>query len=502
MWDNSATPVVYFRNHFTISGVSSCDSVILKIAVDDDMDVYINGTQVINDHNAMVDLQTVDVAGLVTIGDNVVAIKGIDAGGCQRICMTITEVSGGGLTADAGPDVAICEGANTTLHATGGTDYTWNPSTGLNSITGSTVTASPTITTTYTVTTTAGNCSSTATVVVTVNPLVKAGTVTAASDTVCEGGNTNLTSNGSAGAIQWQSSINGTAFTSINGATQTTYSSSPVTQTTWYRTMATGTCGTDSSTAKKINALPVADAGVLNTVKDTICSGTLALLNLNGNAGAVQWQSSLSSLGGFANITGATGSSYSSILNQTNYFRVIASSGNCGNDTSNVATEFVVPSPVAAFSDSIRVNKVYFNSDSSMDADSYTWDFGDSTYSNKANPTHLYDTSGIYYVCLFVRNNAGCNYTLCKNVPVIFTGTKAINKSYEWSIYPNPFTKDIFIRVQSKCIVEVYDLAGRELISNTVNNPQVIDLSYLVPGMYYVRLKTNDVDLVKKIVKQ
>jgi hypothetical protein len=54
-------------------------------------------------------------------------------------------------------DTSICVGDTVTLTATGGVSYTWSPSTGLNSTTGSTVIAHPTSTTIYTVVATGSN---------------------------------------------------------------------------------------------------------------------------------------------------------------------------------------------------------------------------------------------------------------------------------------------------------------------------------------------------------
>jgi hypothetical protein len=62
----------------------------------------------------------------------------------------------------------VCSGNSTTLSVSGASSYTWSPSTGLSSSTGSTVTATPFATTTYTVTGTANNCTGTQVVTVTV----------------------------------------------------------------------------------------------------------------------------------------------------------------------------------------------------------------------------------------------------------------------------------------------------------------------------------------------
>jgi len=70
----------------------------------------------------------------------------------------------------ASPNQTITLGESVTLTASGAATYSWSPSAGLNIATGSTVIATPNITTTYTVTgTDANQCSSSATVVVTVN---------------------------------------------------------------------------------------------------------------------------------------------------------------------------------------------------------------------------------------------------------------------------------------------------------------------------------------------
>ncbi|GAB3203165.1 gliding motility-associated-like protein [Pontibacter aydingkolensis] len=69
---------------------------------------------------------------------------------------------------------ALCQGQDETiLTASGGDTYTWAPATGLSATTGASVTASPAATTTYTVTgyNTETGCSSTKTIIITVNDL-------------------------------------------------------------------------------------------------------------------------------------------------------------------------------------------------------------------------------------------------------------------------------------------------------------------------------------------
>ncbi len=53
----------------------------------------------------------------------------------------------------------------------------------------------------------------------------------------------------------------------------------------------------------------------------------------------------------------------------------------------------------------------------STNATHYLWDFGDVTTSTDINPTHQYQKTGTYKVCLTAYNNSNCPSTLCKQAP-------------------------------------------------------------------------------------
>jgi gliding motility-associated-like protein len=66
--------------------------------------------------------------------------------------VTVTPSNSMVLNVDAGSDVTICPGVPTVLNATGATNYTWSPATGLSTTTGSSTTSGVFTTITYTVT--------------------------------------------------------------------------------------------------------------------------------------------------------------------------------------------------------------------------------------------------------------------------------------------------------------------------------------------------------------
>ncbi len=72
--------------------------------------------------------------------------------------------------------------------------------------------------------------------------------------------------------------------------------------------------------------------------------------------------------------------------------------------------------PLAAFSYFDTLLKVHFV-DSSINANSYYWNFGDGNASSVASPIHTYSTAGNYTVSLGVQNACGSN-TSVKNIQV------------------------------------------------------------------------------------
>ena len=67
----------------------------------------------------------------------------------------------------------------------------------------------------------------------------------------------------------------------------------------------------------------------------------------------------------------------------------------------------------ASINDGCASLKVNFTSNSN--ADTYYWDFGDSTYSNDENPEHTYDFEGSYTVSFYANDTNSCIDTLVKN---------------------------------------------------------------------------------------
>lgn len=146
--------------------------------------------------------------------------------------VSLTAVSGGTtasynqmITVNALPNVSvsaspttICAGQSTTLSATGGTAYAWNPG----ALSGATVAVSPTTAIVYSVTGTGNNgCSRTRTISVNINTVNI--TSIASSGTICSGSSATLTANGGT-AYSWNpGGLSGTSVV-VTPTSTTTYS--------------------------------------------------------------------------------------------------------------------------------------------------------------------------------------------------------------------------------------------------------------------------------------
>lgn len=207
-------------------------------------------------------------------------------------------------------------------------------------------------TTIYHVIVASGVCSADTSAIATiaVDPPSNGGTLTM-DDTVCASSNFGvLTVTGYTGSIQqWESSNDGgiTWLTLANTSASQTYVN--LASSTSYRVnVKSGVCNATTSNIVTVTVDPAATGGTVNggtTVCDTVNSGTLTLTGSVGNI--TGWESSTDGGLSWSAIVNTTATNNYTNLTDTTWFRVIVSSGLCGNDTSSVAVVNVNPLTVA-----------------------------------------------------------------------------------------------------------------------------------------------------------
>jgi gliding motility-associated-like protein len=353
-----------------------------------------------------------------------------DSHGCvARGTVTITQPSA--LTTSTSTTPASCRNnnGNATVSVSGGKKpytYSWSPG----AATGAT--ASGLISGTYTCTVIDSNgCRTTAVATVINNGAIPTAVIASSGPTTfCAGKNVTLTASG------------GTSYTWNTGATTPSITASAA---GIYWVHVTNFCGTDSAKVQVI--LMPQPHPVITSPNARICKGDSALLTVSGGS----------------TYTWSTGSHDSSIyVKETGTYTVTASNG-CGTATS--VSSVVVNSENAYFTESSTAGSVPFDvsfKDASVPPGvSWSWNIGDGTESNVADPMHSYPNPGSYTVTLSVTDSNGC-----KGMYQILIETK---EPPSWILVPNVFTpngdgvNDVF-SISSKGLetlhVTIYDRWG------------------------------------------
>ncbi len=205
-------------------------------------------------------------------GDYLITLILKNGGGCSDTSTGTIHVNQNPV-AVAGNDIAVCFGSGKTITATGGVNYLWSPSAGLNNDSTDSPMASPDTTTVYQVLVTDGNgCTATDEMVVTVNylPVVSAGKDTM----ICPATETALSATGAVSYV-W------TPVTGLDNPSVSNPFAKPGVTTSY---TVTGTdingCNNTDSVIISLAPMPVANAGT-----DTaVCEGVSVQLNGLGGA--------------------------------------------------------------------------------------------------------------------------------------------------------------------------------------------------------------------------
>ncbi|MFN0176386.1 MAG: PKD domain-containing protein [Saprospiraceae bacterium] len=155
-----------------------------------------------------------------------------------------------------------------------------------------------------------------------------------------------------------------------------------------------------------------------------------------------------------------------------------------GGSTSSFTQNNIITvngSPSAGFSSIVNGNTASFTN-TSVDATSYVWNFGDQSTSVEENPTHTYANDGVYTVTLTAINN--CGSTIFEQKVTIVTPPTAsftLNSSSGCA----PFTVQFTNTSSSNATTFAWDFPGGNPPTSTEENPSV---TWNTAGVYIVTL--------------
>jgi gliding motility-associated-like protein len=325
------------------------------------------------------------------------------ANGCSSTLTDTVKVYPLPLITTSPSSDSICVGTAVNLLASGGTTYTWVPSTGLSCTNCSNPVAAPELNTIYDVTgTDANGCSNTATVSIFVSPLPA---LSVSPDlSICPGRSITINAYG-----------NGSSYTCNPGNSICPYLTVSPTSTEIYTVTMTSGCGdTSASVTVTVNPQPVplfyadvttgcAPLCIQFHNTSTIASGSIAAYEWNFGSGDTANSKNpiycFQHAGVYSIIlTTTSDSGCSSTLNMNNMITVYSVPN---------ASFTLSPQPTTMLQPTIQFTNTTTDA---YGVAGLTWNFGDATDSTSysPDPSHTYQDTGYYCAKLFVTNIHGC----------------------------------------------------------------------------------------------
>ncbi|MGZ3898816.1 MAG: T9SS type A sorting domain-containing protein [Bacteroidia bacterium] len=153
------------------------------------------------------------------------------------------------------------------------------------------------------------------------------------------------------------------------------------------------------------------------------------------------------------------------------------------------------PPVIAQFTGAQNANTVTCVN-SSSNATTYYWTFGDGVTSTNQAPVHTYSASGLYTITLIASNMCYSDTTTFVVGITITSIANNLKENAGLELYPNPAIKIVNVRCskawEQPCSIIIYNTEGKAVyIQKEVKEETPIDISSLPKGVYLVKIDNN-----------
>ncbi|MEZ4910896.1 MAG: PKD domain-containing protein [Saprospiraceae bacterium] len=261
-------------------------------------------------------------------------------------------------------------------------------------------------------------------------------------------------------------------------------------------------CGTATSTSEI--TLDVYTIAGFTLPTNAICEGSSIIMsNQSTNANSYAWTAD------GANPTTSSEQNPQFTYSQGgNYMIRLITSNALGMDTSELQVT-IGYLPESSFSFSASGATVNFTNDSQYDSN-VSWDFDDGTTSTETNPTHTFNSSGIYQVKLIAYNGCGID-TSKQNISIQIVGTDDVQDKFSAiALYPNPVTENVNVNCSllpdGDYIFLLKDVLGgivEKQYYNITGNNKVINMSCKdinTNGTYLLQIVGKNINIVNPLI--
>ena len=248
------------------------------------------------------------------------------------------------------------------------------------------------------------------------------------------------------------------------------------------------------------------------TSSTTICYGdSIQLVNTSVDADTYNWV-----IPGASPTTSSQTDPWVLFATSGSYSIELIASGAGGSDTlMQTVNVTVLPNPAASFTENADTlfvpSATLYLTNTSTDASTYYWDFGDGSSSTDVNPWHNYSTPGQYTVLLVAYSSSCGNDSALLTVEVFSAADIHEEQIVDFQISPNPTIGETSITLNSR-----YSGHSELILTNTEGrvirvkplqlqpgkNTFLLDFNELglAAGNYFLRLSTNSSQTTRPIV--
>jgi PKD repeat protein len=247
-----------------------------------------------------------------------------------------------------------------------------------------------------------------------------------------------------------------------------------------------------------VNVIPLT-LSVGSAYNDLLCGQQTGLVATYHAGATYSWHPS----DGLSSTTSS--SVVASPLDTTTYYVTVNVPG-CGSITDSASVR-VNPLPTAyLYIDSLDHNFFQFLNASAC-ADTYYWDFGDSTSSTDEHPAHFFpDSGGTFLITLIACNSFGCDtFQGTIYFEGIIDGVGPTEQPESFKLFPNPTTDDVtisFTQSDKDVEVRVFNGSGQCVYTAIRKSSErvFIDLPALPNGQYSLSIFDGKLHRAKKLI--
>jgi PKD repeat protein len=241
---------------------------------------------------------------------------------------------------------------------------------------------------------------------------------------------------------------------------------------------ATNACGTNISTQQVVIVTPPTAA--FSTTPSVGCAPLSVQCNNQSSANALNYQWAVSNGGPTANTPNPT-----FVLTTPGTYTITLTVTNPAGASTVTSTVTVNTVPGATFGQAVVAATANF-SNTSTNATSFTWNFGDQQTSTATSPSHTYAQDGVYTVTLTANNACGSS-TTTQTVTIVTPPSANFTASATSGC--TPLTVNYTNQSSANATSYLWTFAGGNPSTSTAQNPSVV---YSTAGTYNVVLTTTN----------